>query len=156
MHQVYKEREDVTGVGIVKDTTSSIIETLANLVPGSKILSSIRTSSDINIRNTAVNPDDPAWVQGLNEGLNKLYNKTPGLSGTLPLAKNWRYEAIDVEYPLSPLKAKEAVSIEPEATSPVKPEPSPKNEPEKEPEAVPIAELPWGPGVLINNTAGLV
>ena len=107
LHQVYKEREDVTGVGIVKDTTSSIIETLANLVPGSKILSSIRTSSDINIRNTAVNPDDPAWVQGLNEGLNKLYNKTPGLSGTLPLAKNWRYEAIDVEYPLSPIRAKE-------------------------------------------------
>lgn len=107
LHQVYKEREDVTGVGIVKDTTSSMIETLANLLPGSKILSSIRTSSDINIRNTAVNPDDNALIQGLNEGLNKLYNKTPGLSGTLPLAKNWRYEAIDVEYPLSPIRAKE-------------------------------------------------
>lgn len=107
LHQVYREREDVTAVGLVKDTTSSMIEMLGTLVPGSKLLSSIRTSSDINIRNTAVNPEDDAIIQGLNEGINKLYNKTPGLSSTLPLAKNWRYEPIDVEYPLSPLRAKE-------------------------------------------------
>jgi hypothetical protein len=107
LHQVYKEREDIKAEGIVKDTTSSIVEMLHGLVPGSRLLSSIRTTQDINTRNTAADPNEDAVMQGLKEGINKLYNKTPGLSTTLPLSRNWRNEPIDVEYPLSPLKVKE-------------------------------------------------
>ncbi|NTW21508.1 MAG: hypothetical protein HGA42_18875, partial [Nostocales cyanobacterium W4_Combined_metabat2_030] len=107
LHSVYREPESNKSVNLVKDTTSSTIEMLTKMIPTIGALNFGRQSYDINKRNTAADPNDPAFIQGLEEGLNKLYNQVPGLSNELPMRKNAWGEPVDIEYPLSFIRMSE-------------------------------------------------
>jgi hypothetical protein len=95
-------------IGIVDYVTlesARITQSIAN--PFTRPLRAVRQEVDPMVREYRLDPNAPAGLRGLMDGLNKFKADTPGWSDSLPPKLNIWSEPVTYEYAWSPLRVKE-------------------------------------------------
>ncbi len=85
--------------------TMRVTQSVAN--PFQRPMRYVRQELDPMVREYKLNPNAPAGISGLMDGLNKFRADTPGLSDDLPPKLNIWSEPVEYEYAWSPLRTKE-------------------------------------------------
>ena len=92
-------------VDYVTQESARITQSIAN--PFTRPLRAVRQEVDPMVREYRLDPNAPAGLRGLMDGLNKFKADTPGWSDSLPPKLNIWSEPVTYEYAWSPLRMKE-------------------------------------------------
>jgi len=109
----YKPNNPNSVVLLANSVAQIATTTMAKAVtPLSGLMTSVAEKIDPTRRDYQSNPNAPAGMKGILDGLNKIRSQTPGLSSDMDPVYNIWAEPVDHEYAWSPIRMKEGKTRE--------------------------------------------